>query len=375
MGTEDGTARPAGSGAGDCGAAARTVPVVVLGGNGYVAGEALRLLAGHPVFRVAAVASTSRAGTPVVAAFPHLRGALDPDLAFRDESDLPALFRAGEPVGVLAATPHGATAALLDRVLSNAEAAGADVRAVDLSADFRFADAARYQAVYGHPHGAPARIPQFTCAVPEHFAGAPVLHATQPGCFTTAVTMAAWPFFRAGLVGDDVFAAAVTGSSGSGRTPSEGTHHPERHGDLRAYGWLAHRHEPEMAMLLGAARDGVEPDVAFVPHSGPFVRGIHATVRMTLKAPASAAEMAAVAAQAYAGAPLVHVGTTPPRLVEVVGTNRCVLGIATRGRTLVVASVIDNLAKGAAGGGIQWMNRQFGLSDACGLGLGGPGWF
>ena len=42
---------------------------------------------------------------------------------------------------------------------------------------------------------------------------------------------------------------------------------------------------------------------------------------------------------------------------------------------LVVASVIDNLAKGAAGGGIQWMNRQFGLSDACGLGLGGPGWF
>jgi N-acetyl-gamma-glutamyl-phosphate reductase len=189
------------------------------------------------------------------------------------------------------------------------------------------------------------------------------------------VALAAWPFLRAGLVDDDVFASAVTGSSGSGRTPSEGTHHPARHGDLRAYGWLAHRHEPEMAMLLGAARAGDEPDVAFVPHSGPFVRGIHATVRMTLKSPETAAVLASVAAEAYAEAPFVAVRTTPPRLIDVVGTNRCELGVAARGRTLVVASVIDNLAKGAAGGGIQWMNRQFGLKDDCGLALGGPGWF
>lgn len=358
----------------DCGAADRTVPVVLLGGIGYVSGEALRLLAVHPVFRIAAVASTSRAGQPVVDAFPHLRGALPRGLAFADATDLSAVWERGRAVAVLAATPHGATAPLLDRVLTDAAVAGADVRAVDLSADFRFADAARYQAVYGHPHGAPARIPQFTCAVPEHHAGPPALHATQPGCYTTAVVVAAWPFFRAGLVEDDVFVSAVTGSSGSGRTPSEGTHHPERRSDLRAYGWLGHRHEPEMAMLLGAARGGAEPDVAFVPHSGPFVRGIHATVRMTLKAPATADAMAAVAAAAYADAPLVHVGTTPPRMVEVVGTARCRLGVTARGRTLVVTSVIDNLAKGAAGGGIQWMNRQFGLPDDCGLALGGTGW-
>ncbi len=352
-----------------------TIPVVVLGGSGYASGEALRLLAGHPVFRIAAVVSTSRAGRPVVEAFPHLRGALPAGMGFIDEPSLAELWRPGVRVGILAATPHGATASLLDRVLTQAEDAGAIVRAVDLSADFRFADIARYEAIYGQPHGAPSRSAQFTCAVPEHLPGPPALHATQPGCYTTAVTMAAWPFFRAGLVDDDVFASAITGSSGSGRTPSEGTHHPQRNGDLRAYGWLGHRHEPEMAMLLGAARDGVEPDVAFVPHSGPFVRGIHATVRLTLKQPATAAEMADVVAQAYRDAPFVHVSTIPPRLAEVVGTNRCGLGVAARGRTLVVASVIDNLIKGAAGGGIQWMNRQFGLPDTCGLEAGGPGWF
>lgn len=353
----------------------REVPIVILGGTGYVSGEALRLLAGHPVFRVAAVVSKGHAGQPIVQAFPHLRGVLPPGMTFVGPDAPASCWRSGHPAGVLAATPHGATAALLDRVLATAEAAGAQVRAVDLSADFRFADGGRYQAIYGHPHGAPHRIPQFTCMVPELYAGVPPRHATQPGCFTTAVVMAAWPFLRAGLVEGEVFASAVTGSSGSGRTPSDGTHHPGRHADLRAYGWLAHRHEPEMAMLLGAACQGPEPEVAFVPHSGPFVRGIHATVRMTLRKPATASDLAQIAATAYADAPFVHAGVEPPRLVDVVGTNRCHLGVAARGRTLVVASVIDNLAKGAAGGGIQWMNRLFGLPDATGLMLGGPGWF
>jgi N-acetyl-gamma-glutamyl-phosphate reductase len=177
------------------------------------------------------------------------------------------------------------------------------------------------------------------------------------------------------VVEDDVFASAVTGSSGSGRTPSATTHHPERHADLRAYSPLAHRHEPEMRSLLAAANGGREPDVQFVPHSGPFVRGIHATVRMTLREAASAEALARIASDAYAGGTFVRAGTTPPRLTDVVGTNRARLGIATRGRTLVVTSVIDNLVKGAAGGGILWLNRLLGWPDDRGLTLPGVGWF
>ncbi len=72
-------------------AATDPIPVVVLGGTGYVSGELLRLLAGHPRFAVAAVASTSQPGEPVVRAFPHLAGTVLDALAFSRIDDLPQL--------------------------------------------------------------------------------------------------------------------------------------------------------------------------------------------------------------------------------------------------------------------------------------------
>jgi len=44
------------------GAAGTAIPAVVLGGSGYVAGELLRLIAGHPRFALAAVLSESQPG-------------------------------------------------------------------------------------------------------------------------------------------------------------------------------------------------------------------------------------------------------------------------------------------------------------------------
>jgi N-acetyl-gamma-glutamyl-phosphate reductase len=353
------------------------IPVAVLGGTGYVAGELLRLLATHPRFAIAAVASTSRAGEPVAAAFPHLAATALDGLSFSRVEDLAARLAPGAPLGVLAATPHGETAALLAVLLDRAEAAKVDVRAVDLSADFRFDDPARWEAIYGRPHGAPARAAEFVCAVPEHWRGQTPRFAAQPGCFTTAATLAAYPLLALGLADPtaEIFVSAVTGSSGSGRSPSTTTHHPERRSSLHAYAPLGHRHESEMRRLLAPACGGLEPEVAFVPHSGPFVRGIHATLRIPLREPLAASDLARRLAEFYRDAPFVAVSTAPPRLTEVAGTNRCRIGVATRGRTAVLFSAIDNLVKGAAGGGVQWLNRLFGLPDDTGLRLPGLGWY
>src|SRR3984893_443605 len=100
-----------------------STPAIVLGGSGYVAGELLRLIAGHPQFFVAAVLSDSQPGAPVAGAFAHLHSAF-PDLKFADLDEIEALVRRTQRCALFSAAPHGASAAIIDRLLTAAEAAG-----------------------------------------------------------------------------------------------------------------------------------------------------------------------------------------------------------------------------------------------------------
>ena len=157
------------------------------------------------------------------------------------------------------------------------------------------------------------------------------------------------------------------------RSPTAGTHQPQRHSDLYAYNALAHRHAPEIATLAQAA-SGVAAEIAFVPHSGSFARGIHATVQARLAKPLTTAQAVEALAGFYAGCPFVRVLDTPPRMKDIVTSNYANLSAASDGRTLVVMSVADNIVKGAAGGAVQWMNRLFGLDETAGLTAPAPGW-
>jgi len=350
----------------------KTVPTLILGGTGYVAGELLRLLAGHPHLHPFAVLSESQAGGKVETAFPHLAGCF-PDLTFSDRKELPALIAGQEKLAVLCAAPHGVAAPLLDELLTLAEQAGTITKVVDISADFRFADATAYEQVYGHAHGAPNRLAQFRCAVPEHLAETPANHVGHPGCFVTATLLAVVPLLKLGLVEPRLSVVAITGSTGAGRTPTATTHHPARRSNVFAYNPLKHRHEPEMRALATAA-SGVDAEIHFVPQGGPFARGIYATIQARLARTATAEEVRNALAGFYAGSPFVDVLADPPRLQDVVGTNRGRLSVAADGDHLVVFSALDNLVKGAAGGAIQWMNRLLGFPETAGLRVPGLGW-
>lgn len=345
--------------------------VAVLGGTGYVAGEFLRLLAGHPQLSLAAVSSDSRAGQPLAAAFPNL-GMAWPETRFCDEAGLEAAVRAGRVRALFCAAPHGAAAARVDALLKVAESAGAPLTVVDASADFRFRDPAEYAEVYGHAHPCPERLGEFACALPEHLAGRPAPHVGHPGCFVTSVLLGIVPLRAAGQAAPEFFVSAVTGSTGAGRKLAETTHHPERHANMFAYQPLVHRHRPEIERLAAEAAGPCK--VHFVPHSGPWARGIHATIHGRLAAPANAAALRDTLARAYAGSPFVEVVESPPRIKDVAGSNRARLAVAADGESFVVMSVIDNLVKGAAGGALQWMNRLLDLPEDAGLRLPGPAW-
>jgi N-acetyl-gamma-glutamyl-phosphate reductase common form len=227
--------------------------------------------------------------------------------------------------------------------------------------------------VYKHPHGAPQRIAQFTCAVPEHLRELKTPHVGHPGCFSTATLLASVPLLASGWIEPTLFVAGVTGSTGSGRKATESTHHPLRHSDMYSYGALSHRHIPEIAACALAAT-GVTADFAFVPHSGPFARGIHATVQARLKSPRDAAAVLGMLREYYAHAAFVRVLDTAPRIKDIVASNYAHLSAAANGRTVAVLSVVDNLNKGAAGGAVQWMNRLFDLPETTGLTTPAAGW-
>jgi len=349
-----------------------TIPAIVLGGTGYVAGELLRLIANHPHFEVAAVLSDSQPGAPVAGAFAHLQSAY-PDLKFAALEDIQNLLRRTARAALFSAAPHGIAAALIDSLLGAAEAAGSRVHCVDISADFRYSSAAAYEAVYGHAHGAPARIPQFTCAVPEHLRQSPTPHVAHPGCFATATLLAVAPLLALGLSETRLFVSGITGSTGSGRKPVDGTHHPHRHSDVYSYSALSHRHVPEIVACAKRAT-GVEPELNFVPHSGPFARGIHVTVQAGLKASIPTAQAQEALRSYYRDCPFVRVTDTAPRVKDVTASNYANLCAVTNGNSIAVMSVVDNLNKGAAGGAIQWMNRLFGFAETAGLTAAAPGW-
>ena len=350
----------------------KSINAVVLGAGGYVGGELLRLINDHPNFNLLAAVSDSQAGRPIAETFPHLSQALA-GIDFTARDAWLELVDDGSDLALFSAAPHGASAAIIAAVLAAAEKKNLNIHVVDSSADFRYQEQATWEAIYGEQHGAPELLSQFSCAVPEHVDAVTTRHVGHPGCFATATLLATVPLMQSGLTESEVFVSGVTGSTGSGRSPQAGTHHPERNSNLYAYKPLAHRHAPEMAGLTSVA-SGRQTKVHFVPHSGPFARGIHITLQAKAKANVTVEQLTAIYTQAYANAPFVEVVAATPKLKNVVASNMCHIGVASDGDSVVVMSTIDNLVKGAAGGAVQWMNRLWDLPQTAGLTAAAPGW-
>ena len=349
-----------------------SIPVIVLGGSGYVAGELLRLIATHPRLNLGAAVSTSKAGEPIAASFGHL-ATVYPDDVFVSAGDITDQLGASKQWVIISAAPHGASANLVDSLLVAAEASDVRATVVDASADFRYADASSFETIYEQPHQAPQRLSIFSCAVPEHLKNIDTPHAAQPGCFATAMLLGIVPLVANNLSEPRFFVSAVTGSTGAGRTPRETTHHPLRQSNVFAYKPLSHRHQPEVKTLIHNAT-GKEAQLHFIPQSGPFARGIYATIFAPRATDVTEDQAHDTLTKFYADSAFVSVANAPPRLKDIVGTNNAILSVNVDTDSIVVCCVLDNLVKGAAGGAIQWVNRLLKWPETEGLIVAPAGW-
>ena len=327
------------------------IRVSILGASGYVGGELMRLIAGHPDMDVAVAFGASAAGQPVAAVHPHLALAY-PGSTF-------AAWDAGLLAGsdlILAALPHGETQRLADDLL------GPGIPLVDLGADFRLDSADAYARWYGEPHARPDLIGSFTYGLPEFFRDEirQSKRVAAPGCYPTAANLVLRPLIEVGAIEPaGIVVNAASGVSGAGRAASTATHYCAVEGNMRAYGLLNHRHTAEMEMVSRAG-------ILFTPHLVPMSRGILATC--TARATAASDPLAILKA-AHADERFVHVGDALPETKWAMGSNAAFLTARYDERTdmVVALSAIDNLGKGAAGQMIQCANLMLGLDEGAGL--------
>ncbi|MBL8986033.1 MAG: N-acetyl-gamma-glutamyl-phosphate reductase [Gemmatimonadetes bacterium] len=332
--------------------------VAVIGAAGYVGGELLRLLFQHPDVAEVRATSRSQAGKALGEVHPALAALGD----IRFSGATPAEAARGADV-VFLSLEHGESSKLMGEVVD----AGPGL-VVDLAADFRIQDGRLYHRYYGD-HPAPELVHRFEYGLADvrgtELKGATAIAA--PGCFATAAQLAIYPLRGAPLAAEPAV-VGITGSSGAGVHPKPTTHHPARAHNVFAYSLLGHRHEAEIAeqWRRWTGRSAALPRL--LTHSGPFVRGIYATLHATLTEPVGA-EIVAGVATAFAGRPFLRVGAKPPELTHVVGTNDALIHAAASedGREVVVTVTIDNLVKGAGGQAVQAMNLALGLAETAGL--------
>ena len=325
----------------------KKIRVAIAGGTGYTGGELFRILLNHPDVEIVAATTTSSEGTPVASVHRDLIG--ETDLCFGKDMN--------DPDVIFLCLGHG-----ISREFVDTHDIKPSCRIIDLGNDFRLdGNYAGRQFIYGLCESAREEIRQ------AH-------DVANPGCFATAIQLAALPLAAAGLINDEIHVTAITGSTGAGKKPVETTHFSYRSDNISIYKLFSHQHLAEIRQnLVRVGRQATEsaetPVVNFVPLRGDFARGIFASVYTRAAEGMTLEDYRKLYEDYYADSPFVFHSAEGISMKEVVNTNKGLVHVELHDGYVHIASCIDNLVKGAAGQAVQNMNLMFGLPEDRGLRL------
>ena len=345
------------------------INVAIIGASGYTGAETARIILNHSHARIVSMTSRQYAGKRFDSLYPSFFGLTDIEFETYD------LGHIAEVADVaFLALPHKLPMKIGPELAMNG------LLVIDLSADFRFTDAERYEAAY-EPHTAKGWLKtsvyglsevyfQEIAAAGEHRSHAPRIIGN-PGCYPTSTLLPLIPLIRKGLIDPSTIVVdSKSGVSGAGRGLSETVHFCHVNDSFKAYKVASHRHSPEMEEIL-SREAGRDVAITFVPHLVPMTRGMQTTTYASLRTDVTRADIDAVYAEFYMGRPFVRLlpENCCPDSLRVRGSNFCDIGyvIDTRNKRIVLLSAIDNLVKGASGQAVQNMNIALGLDETDGL--------
>jgi N-acetyl-gamma-glutamyl-phosphate reductase len=334
----------------------------VIGASGYAGGELLRLLAIHPHFEVTVVSAHSNAGEPVTSVHPQLQSYAGRNFVNADSIDFSVIEL------VFLALPHGESAALISKI-------PADVKIVDLGADYRLEDPAQWEKYYGGKHAG-----SWVYGLPELVGQREVIKkeskVANPGCYATSISLGIAPAISV-IDSSDIVVVAASGTTGAGRSAKINLIGSEVMSSLTSYKFGGvHQHTPEIEQALSKLAQK-EAKISFTPILAPMPRGILSTITAKLMTSLNTQQVHQLYEKHYANdffIDLLPLGQMP-KTSAVTGSNKVQMQVAVDEHTnrLVVSVAIDNLGKGAAGQAIQNANLICGYSDLTGLALDGIG--
>jgi N-acetyl-gamma-glutamyl-phosphate reductase len=332
--------------------------VGVVGASGYAGGELLRLLSSHEHFDLTYIAAGSAAGSSIISLHPQL-------VSFQEQLFEPTDVKLMNACDLIFfALPHGESSKLVSAISSS-------TKIVDLGADFRLRSAQSWGQYYDGEHAG-----SWVYGLPE-IAGnrdriARSERVANPGCYATAISLAAAPAIAHGLIdSSDIVVVAASGTTGAGRKPAPNLLASEVMGSISSYKFGGvHQHTPEIEEALASIADSTVR-VSFTPMLAPMTRGILATTTATMLSDHSTVEIHALYREYYAGSPFVTVlpAGTMPQTVGTIGSNNALMQVAVdhHSNRLIVSSALDNLGKGAASQAIQNANLMCQFDETTGL--------
>ncbi|MBS3122080.1 N-acetyl-gamma-glutamyl-phosphate reductase [Candidatus Woesearchaeota archaeon] len=333
----------------------------IIGASGYTGYELIKRLTKHNSVQLVVLNSETYAGQKVNKLYKDFSG----DNIFTNYS-IEEIKSMNVDV-VFLAVPNGTAMKLAPELLN------ANIKVIDLSADYRFKDPEVYEKVYNIKHcdkenDKESGKVQHNDKERKAVYGLPELFRNKikkaelianPGCYATGMTLSTYPIQK--LAKYIVF-DCKSGWSGAGKSSVYAKDPNTIKDNIIAYNLTTHRHKYEISQFI-------KTKLSFTPHVIDTFQGMMITAHVLLKKNYDAAEIKEKIKSFYKESSFVEVVDDIPDIHKVQGTNKCIIGgfEIDENNQLVIVTVLDNLVKGASGQAVQNMNIILGIDEKEGL--------
>ncbi len=332
------------------------IRVGIVGASSLAGGELIRLVFQHPELELTFLGGSANVGRRPVELHPELR--LELGLTVEPVTDL-----TGRCDVVFLATPAPVSAQLAPKLADQVPCV------IDLSGAFRIREPALHGQWYPQTERHADLVDRFVYGVPElvgeQLIDAPLI--SLPGCYATAITLGLAPLMSLGPDLRTVLVDGKSGASGTGRNLPRGA--------ITPYAPVGHPHAAETTEFFERTAPGKIGSLMMSAYGVAHVRGLLASSYVLSDTIMDPDELHRSYLRFYRNHRFIRVRSNDETLSAVpdpqavLGSNFCDITVMgdPHSERIVVLVALDDMVKGAAGQGIQALNRRFCLSEETGL--------